>query len=251
MITASANINCPGELIVESVIMWFSVAILNVAFLASNALNTLVQFRLPNEDLDYSPNGNSNDLTPVSLFYVDEYTSGGVVSQLDVSIPELLRTYPCLLMEPAYSRVRDQMTLYGTCNYQSMFRLDLQRSDEQWTAKVKLSNKNCRDDLVDNFELNWHGINHTVVSRKTDRFYGSVTLDLLPYKTGMSYDTVRSMYPVLNNTNFKLLRKSFNLCKCLDGSEFEFKNTWKEFCPESYLQQILKWFKIKLNSVNV
>lgn len=223
--------------------MWFRVTIFSVAFVASNAIDTLVQFRLPNEDL--APNEN-----PVSLFYAVEYTSAGVVVQLDVWLPELVRSYPCLLMESAYSLVRDHMTLYGTCDCRDMFRLDLQRFDGEWTAKVKLSSTrmNCRDDLVDNFILNWRGINHTVISRKTDNLHGSVILDLLPNKKGMSYDTVRSMYPVLNNTDLTLIRK---YCQCFDGSEFEFENKWNEVCPESYLQQIIKWFKIKLNSISL
>ncbi|KAL9701618.1 hypothetical protein quinque_005059 [Culex quinquefasciatus] len=119
--------------------MWFTgFTIVSTVFLASNALPTLVQFRSPS----------FVDPAPVSLFYADEYLLDARASTRFVYIPALLREQPCLLMEPAYSFVRDHMALYGTCDYQDVFWLDLQRSGKQWTAKVKHASLHVMTTLV-------------------------------------------------------------------------------------------------------
>lgn len=221
--------------------MWFTgFTIVSTVFLASNALPTLVQFRSPS----------FVDPAPVSLFYADEYLLDARASARFVYIPALLREQPCLLMEPAYSFVRDHMALYGTCDYQDVFRLDLQRSGEQWTAKVKRTNQDCREDLVEDFDLSWQGIKRTVVSNKQIKVGAPAVLDLLPYKKGMSFEMVQSLYPVLNITNITLSNEK-KQCQCFNASELDLKSIWSQRCPEESFHRTISNFFNKVQNIFV
>lgn len=85
-----------------------------------------------------------------------------------------MRSYPCVLLEPAFSLVQDHMTLYGTCDYRKMFRLKLKLSGGQWIAQVKRSEMNCMDEEIKEFVMTWRGQNHTVNSGSFQKFTSSI-----------------------------------------------------------------------------
>uniref|UniRef100_A0A8D8D0Y9 (northern house mosquito) hypothetical protein n=1 Tax=Culex pipiens TaxID=7175 RepID=A0A8D8D0Y9_CULPI len=191
---------------------------------------TFVKFRTPASETNGSlaDGETSIDGRPVSYFYTDVY--GGELHSLQVALPEQMRVYPCLMMEPAYSLVQDRMTIYGTCDYEQMFRLELDRSDGRWIATAQLSAKHCRKELVEDFVLEWNGRNHTVSARSMDVEQSSLTVHLLAHKRGMSHAQVRVIYPVsVLDISFGKVRDEN--CQCLTGAKFAYRETWNQLCP--------------------
>lgn len=137
--------------------MWlYSVIIFGVVFPASNAQQFFVQFRTPKQDSGLLSGEAIETANPVSFFYVD--VVGVKIFPKKDTIEDLLEKHPCLMMEPAYALVRDQMTFYGTCDSRQMVRLALKRTGEHWTPSVKLAaNDGCKDALVREFYLAWQG----------------------------------------------------------------------------------------------
>ncbi|EDS25938.1 succinate dehydrogenase [Culex quinquefasciatus] len=140
--------------------------------------------------------GETSNADDVSYFYTDVY--GGKLRSAQVALAAQMLVYPCLMMEPAYSLVQDRMTIYGTCDYEKMFRLELTRSEGRWNATAQLSTKNCRKELVEDFVLEWHGRNYTVFANSWNVEKSSLTVHLLVHKRGMSHAQVREIYPVLD-----------------------------------------------------
>uniref|UniRef100_A0A8D8MKZ9 (northern house mosquito) hypothetical protein n=1 Tax=Culex pipiens TaxID=7175 RepID=A0A8D8MKZ9_CULPI len=188
---------------------------------------TFVKFRTPASETNGSlaDGETSIDGRPVSYFYTDVY--GGELHSLQVALPEQMRVYPCLMMEPAYSLVQDRMTIYGTCDYEKMFRLELNRTGGRWNATAQLSAENCRKELVEDFVLEWHGRNYTVSAKSLDVGDFLLTVHLLLRKRGMSHALVREIYPVLDILFGKVRDEN---CQCLSGAEFAYRETWDQLC---------------------
>lgn len=208
--------------------MWFRATLIGTSFLSASA-QLLVQFRTPKMNDKLLAGESIEDSKPVSFFYVDHYGSPG--GSLETIVEEHFFKNPCLLMEPAYSLVRDQMTFYGTCNYQEMIRLKLERSSGEWTATMMQTEFSCRNDVVRHFVLARQGTNHTVNSNiSLDFKLGDVIIHLLLHKQGLNRKEVRCMYPVLNYSSRRLAVDKY--CQCLSGTKFDFRKTWFELCPE-------------------
>lgn len=206
--------------------MWCSGFVLGMIFLSTKAQEDLVQFRAPKGNDGLLTEETFEDSDPVSFFYVDVY--GGIAKSINIEVTELFPNNPCLMMEPALSLVKNHMTFYGTCNYDEMFQLKLINSNGKWTASVKLSENGCKKDFIADFRLTWQGINHTITSKLNKHGFGSMIIHLLMHKQGMSYKASQSLYPVLKLHFGKAPAKN---CRCLNGSEFEFRKTWYQLCP--------------------
>lgn len=191
-----------------------------------SAQDTLIQFRTPDFDDGLLAGETIEDSNkPVSFFYVDVY--GGY--KVDVDTSELLRRNPCVMMEPSYALVRDEMTFYGTCNYHEMFQLNLNLSNGTWNAAVTLSRNYRLQYFADDFELSWQGINHKVISNISYGYVGSAVVQLLLHKQSMNVQDVRSIYPdQLSETRLPDIS-----CKCLDGSRFDYRKRWLELSPKT------------------
>lgn len=206
---------------------WLSATLVGLVFLSPSTQHTLIQFRTPNQDPELPAGETVEDSNePVSFFYVDYY--GGYKGLIDTS--ELLRLNPCLMMEPSYALVRDEMTFYGTCNYHEMFQLKINRSNETWKAAVKLSANYSIDSMADDFDLSWQGINHTVVAKERNVAFGLTIVHLLLYQQSVNVQDVRSLYPELDRWRERLPDES---CQCLNGSRFDYKKSWRELSPET------------------
>lgn len=190
---------------------------------------TLVQFRTPASETNGSlAAGESSSDDNASYFYTDVY--GGELHAVQVVLAELMRVYPCLMMEPAYSLVQDRMTIYGTCDYEKMFRLELERSEGRWNATAQLSAEHCRKELVEDFVLEWQGRNQTVPAKSWVTRFFSIAVHLLLHKRGMSHAAVRDTYPVLDILGGKVRDEN---CQCLTGAEFAYRETWDQICQET------------------
>lgn len=173
-------------------------------------VGTLVQFRPPASETNGSlAAGETSNADDVSYFYTDVY--GGKLRSAQVALAEQMLVYPCLMMEPAYSLVQDRMTIYGTCDYEKMFRLELTRSEGRWNATAQLSTKNCRKELVEDFVLEWHGRNYTVFANSWNVEKSSLTVHLLVHKRGMSHAQWDQLCPESTNRTTNVnISETFN-----------------------------------------
>lgn len=66
------------------------------------------------------------------------------------------------------------------------------------------------------------------------------------YKSGWSYERVRSMYPVMNKTEWYYVRfNTHGRCKCMDGTEFENRKKRNLYYPEvEHTKQSFKSYMI-------
>lgn len=198
----------------------FSAILVGLILLSLSAQDTLFQFRTPDVGPEILAGETIDDSNkPVSFFYVDYY--GGSTAVPDC--PQLLQLNPCVMMEPAYTLVRDKMTFYGTCNYDKMFQLKIIRSNGTWTAAVQLSANYSMNFVANDFELSWQGINHTVILNKRNYVFGLILVQLLVHKQMENVQDVRSIYPELVRWPGRLPDEN---CQCLDGSRFNYRKTW-------------------------
>lgn len=111
-----------------------------------------------------------------------------------------------------------------------MFQLKLISSNGLWTSSLKLSSPACRSKTIEDFYLTWKGVNHTVISYLNDHRGGGLPVYLLIHKQGMIYRAGQSLYPVMDFEFGKFPAKN---CPCLNGSEFDYRKTWHQLCPET------------------
>lgn len=189
--------------------------ILCLLLLSSIASSTFIEFVPFEQDSDQG--------SAASFFYADVY-SKSFNSGLDLSdIEVLLNHRPCLMMDPSYPDVHDQMNLYATCDYKAVdrFKFTLNPTERKSVALVSGISKesNCFYNILPEFYMSWKGINYTVRSEESGASSQKSHVRLLQYQSGWNYDQIRSMYPIINNTEFVQFGQSRIMdCACLNSS---------------------------------
>lgn len=205
-------------------------------------ISSLLRFRLPSSDYGLS----SGELlagqsSAVSYLYVDVYQQNDLPFSIE-NVLSFFVWYPCIIMKPGYSNVRDKMTFYSTCNYDDIISLELSRfgNARHWTAIAKFCRPTQNDlhqlrNLTD-FNLMWQGINHTVkgTERENTNFITELDAQLLLYQPGWKFDKIRAMYPeIIKNSYPTLLSLHSGKCACLNETTTKQLEIWREACYES------------------
>lgn len=211
-----------------------------VIFLIPAVTGSLVRFQLPFSDNGLSFGELFEGQTSAASYHVvqiyNPYYSDKPFNKKGVE--EFFRMCPCIMLEPAYTNVRNRMVFYGGCKPQSrLFRLELKRSGEarQWTGKMdSCAGKIVTRERISGFDFTWQGINHTVTGlgneEQDDYYYADV--HILFRKSNWRYDKINAMDSAIDAPNY-WVASAVHRCACSDESQFNTMEIWHKSCPDS------------------
>lgn len=208
-----------------------------VFLLPSIAGATFIEFKPFDRD--------STRRSSVSFFYADFYRDAfppAVHDFADIEFP--LKYNPCVVMNPSYPHVQDQMDLYATCDYEDIYRykFTLNRTERKAFAHVsKMSTEfECIYKPMSQFEMSWDGINYTVRSEFSYSGIQQTYVRFLQYELGWNYDKIRTVYPIMARVNeTKINQIKTKDCACLNSSSTENQmKIWHHECEGSGCRKV-------------
>ncbi|KAL1373739.1 hypothetical protein pipiens_018483, partial [Culex pipiens pipiens] len=179
---------------------------------------------------------------PVSLFYAVIYhpidSKPNPAYGPTNAIPPF-KGNPCLVLEPAYALVQNNMTFYGTCNYSTMLQLTMRRIapttyNVHWESTLKVaSQRTCRLITPEEFFMSRRGSQFETVNPEPvrGRLEGLGEIRLTIRNRSSRYDPdVLENFPA-GNGNWKQFGVGAG-CECRQEATPRHRQVWREMCGE-------------------
>lgn len=185
-----------------------------------------------------------NNQSQVSLFFAVVYhpveSKPNLAYSTTNAIP-LFKSNPCLVLEPAYALVQNNMTFYGTCNYSTMLQLTMRRIapttySVHWESTLKVaSQRTCRIVPSEEFFMSRRGTQFETVNPEQVRGrpggLGEIRLTIRNRSSWYDPDVLEN-FPTANG-NWKQFGVGAG-CECRQGSAAtpRHRQVWREMCGE-------------------